>query len=55
MRLADLFYVHKHTRCPLSSKDALALIVHIIENPDGGANLNLGALIAKKKINVRTP
>jgi hypothetical protein len=53
LSLLDLFYVHKHTKCPLSSKDALSMLLHIIENPDGGANLNLGALTAEKKINVR--
>jgi hypothetical protein len=52
--VSDLFYVHKHTKCPLSSKDALSLIVHIIENPDGGANLNLAKLVAEKRITVCT-
>jgi hypothetical protein len=51
--VANLFYVHKHTQCPLSSKDALSMIIHIIENPDGGANLNLAKLVTKKRINVR--
>ena len=53
--VSSLFYVHKHTQCPLSSKDALSMLLHIIENPDGGANLNLAKLVAKKHINVGGP
>jgi hypothetical protein len=51
--ISDLFYVHKHTKCPLSAIDALALLVHIVENPDGGASINLGKLQQKKDITVR--
>ena len=39
----------------LSSTDALNMLLHVIENPDGGAGINLDTLIAKKKISVRFP
>jgi hypothetical protein len=50
--VAALFYVHKRTKCILSPTEALAMLVHVIENPDGGANLNLAELKQRKRIKV---
>jgi hypothetical protein len=49
---AKLYKVHKSTGCILSSKDAINLLVQIIEKPDGGANLNLSTLKVTKSIKV---
>ena len=47
-----LFYVHQRTGCVLSATQLLVLLVSAVENPQGGANLNLGQMKAKKIIKV---
>jgi hypothetical protein len=49
-----MFYTYKHTRCILSSVQGLMMLVHIVENKEDGAGLDLADLVTKKVIKVRS-
>ncbi len=54
--MTNLFHRHDDTGCVLAVKDALLMLVHVIQSPaaDGG-QVNLNKLLATKRIRVRAP